>query len=57
MTAQNFIEGWRVVGTYLNTLIPIKDKNLTVVKYDQGDSKSIASSSRADKEIAHQVDV
>ena len=43
MTAQNFIEGWRVVGTYLNSN-PIKDKNLTVVKYDQGDSKSIASS-------------
>ena len=49
-TAQKFLsEGWRVVGTYLNTPIPIKDKNLTVVKYDQGDSKSICPSSRADK--------
>lgn len=56
-TAQKFLsEGWRVVGTYLNTPIPIKDKNLTVVKYDQGDSKSIAQAVAQIKEIAHQVD-
>ena len=43
-TARKFLdEGWKVVGTYLNTPIPLQDKNLIAIKYDQSDPESIAS--------------
>ena len=46
-TAATFLaEGWRVVGTYVTTPIPIKDKNLISFRYDQGDPKSIAAFSK-----------
>ncbi len=41
-TAKKFLaEGWRVIGTYLNTSINIENPNLTAIQYDQSDSKSI----------------
>lgn len=42
-TAKKFLaEGWRVVGTYLNTPINIENPNLIAIQYDQGDPRSIA---------------
>lgn len=41
-TAKKFLaEGWRVIGTYLNTPIPVQNSNLISIQYDQGDSQSI----------------
>lgn len=43
-TAKKFLaEEWRVIGTYLNTAIPIENQNLISIQYDQGDSQSIAN--------------
>ena len=56
-TARKFLgEGWRVIGTYLNTPIPLQDKNLVAIKYDQGDSESIAEAAEQISKIAPQVD-
>ncbi len=42
-TTKKFLnEGWRVIGTYLNTLIPIQNENLVAIQYDQSNSESIA---------------
>ncbi|MFA5987429.1 MAG: SDR family NAD(P)-dependent oxidoreductase, partial [Candidatus Paceibacterota bacterium] len=42
-TTQKFLnEGWQVIGTYLNNTIPVQNKNLISIKYDQSDPKSIA---------------
>lgn len=42
-TTKKFLsEGLRVVGTFLNTEIPIQDKNLVAIRYDQGDPKNVA---------------
>ncbi|MBX4181309.1 SDR family NAD(P)-dependent oxidoreductase [Candidatus Parcubacteria bacterium] len=41
-TANKFLsEGWRVIGTYLNSSIPLEHENLTTFQYDQGDAESI----------------
>ena len=56
-TAKKFLaEGWRVIGTYLNTAIPIQDENLTPIKYDQGDSKRIAQAVEEIKKVAPKID-
>lgn len=56
-TAKKFLsEGWRVVGTYLNTAIPIQDDNFISIKYDQGDSKSIAQAVEEIKKVAPEID-
>lgn len=55
-TAKKFLnEGWRVIGTYLNTPIPLQNQNLIAIKYDQSDPKSIAEVARQVTEIAPQV--
>jgi len=42
-TTKKFLaEGWRVIGTYLNTKIPLEHADLISVQYDQGDSQIIA---------------
>lgn len=57
-TAKKFLaEGWRVIGTYLNTPIPIEHTNLISIKYDQGDSSSVASAVEEIKKIAPDIDV
>lgn len=56
-TAKKFLnEGWRVIGTYLNTPIPIQDENLITIQYDQSNSESIAETSEKIKEIAPKLD-
>jgi len=56
-TAKVFLDnGWRVIGTYLNTQIPIKDKNLTAIKYDQSDPNSIMELTQKIKEITPKID-
>lgn len=41
-TAKKFLsEGWRVVGTYLNSPIPLEHENLVSFQYDQGSRESI----------------
>lgn len=41
-TAKKFLaEGWQVIGTYLNTSIPINHENLSVIRFDQGNPESI----------------
>ena len=57
-TTQKFLaEGWRVIGTYLNTPIPIDNPNLISIQYDQSDSLSIANFADQVASIAPQVDV
>lgn len=42
-TAKKFLaEGWRVIGTYLNTHPPIHHEQLIALQYDQGNPISIA---------------
>lgn len=42
-TAKKFlIEGWRVIGTYLDKPAPIENPNLVQIQYNQSDSQSIA---------------
>jgi len=56
-TAKRFLaEGWRVIGTYLNTLIPLQDKNLIAIQYDQGNSESIAKLANQIKETSFRID-
>jgi NAD(P)-dependent dehydrogenase (short-subunit alcohol dehydrogenase family) len=57
-TAKRFLnEGWRVIGTYFNTKIPIKHKNLIQVKYNQADSKNIKKTSLEITKIISNVDL
>lgn len=56
-TAKKFLsEGWRVIGTYLNTSIPIQNNNLIIIQYDQSNSESIAKVANQIKETVPQVD-
>lgn len=56
-TAKKFLaEGWRVIGTYLNTPIPITHQNLVTIKFDQGDPNSIISAAEKIKAATSQVD-
>ncbi len=56
-TANKFLtEGWRVIGTYLNTPINIENPNLISIHYDQGDSKSIAKAATQITKIAPRAD-
>ena len=56
-TAKKFLdEGWRVIGTYLNTPIPLESEHLTGVHYDQSDSDSIAQFTAHVTEIAPKLD-
>lgn len=56
-TAQKFLtEGWRVIGTYLNTSIPIADPNLVSVHYDQADPASIAKAAEEIEKAVPQID-
>ena len=57
-TAKKFLtEGWRVVGTYLNTSIPLQHDNLITIKYDQGNPKSIAEAADQIKKLVLHIDV
>lgn len=56
-TAKKFLnEGWRVVATYLDIPIPIEDKNLFSVQYDQGDPESIAEAVKRIKDLNFTID-
>jgi NAD(P)-dependent dehydrogenase (short-subunit alcohol dehydrogenase family) len=42
-TVKKFLaEGWRVIGTYLNSPIDMNHPDLISIQYDQGDSSSVA---------------
>ena len=57
-TAKRFLaEGWRIIGTYLNTPIPLQDNNLISIQYDQGNSESISKTADQIKGIAPRIDV
>ena len=52
-TAKKFLENdWRVIGTYLNTQIPIQHDNLVDIQYDQSSSESVKNLAEKVKEIA-----
>ena len=56
-TAKRFLaEGWRVIGTYLNTPMPIVNQNLLTVQFDQGDSSSIANAVKEIEKMAPEID-
>ncbi|MBI2034035.1 MAG: SDR family NAD(P)-dependent oxidoreductase [Candidatus Liptonbacteria bacterium] len=56
-TTKKFLsEGWRVIGTYLNTPIPISHQNLSVIQFDQGNSASIAKTADSIKKTAPEID-
>lgn len=56
-TAKKFLaEGWRVVGTYLDTKIPLEQKDLISIQYDQGDSTSIAKAASLIAASASRID-
>lgn len=56
-TAKKFLdEGWRVIGTYLNTQIPVEHKNLTALQYDQSNPKSIIETADKIKELVPNID-
>ena len=56
-TAKKFLaEGWRVIGTYLNTPLPLQDENLIAIQYDQGNSESIAKLAGQIKDISSHID-
>src|SRR3989344_5657477 len=56
-TAKKFLaEGWRVIGAYQNTPIPIDSENLASVHFDQGSPESIRIAAEEIQEIAPQID-
>lgn len=56
-TARKFLdEGWRVIGTYLNTKFPVEHPNLAAVHLDQGDSASVAEACERIREITSDID-
>ncbi|MBI2674627.1 MAG: SDR family NAD(P)-dependent oxidoreductase [Candidatus Yanofskybacteria bacterium] len=56
-TAKKFLaEGWCVIGTYLNTSIPLQDDNLIAIQYDQSNSESIAKAVTQIKETSPHID-
>lgn len=56
-TVKKFLtEGWRVVGAYQNTPIPVRSENLIAVRLDQGSPESIRSAAEEIKKIAPQID-
>lgn len=56
-TAKKFLnEGWRVIGTYLHTVIPIEHENLIAMQYDQGNSESITAVAEEIKKHAPTID-
>ena len=57
-TATKFLEeGWRVIGTYNKTRIPIENANCIGVQLDQGDTPSIKRAVEEIKQKAYQIDV
>lgn len=57
-TATRFLkEGWRVIGTYNKTPIPIKNADCISVQLDQGDTASIKRAAEEIKKITQQIDV
>ena len=57
-TAKKFLQkGWKVIGTYLNTSIPIKNMNLITIKYDQSNPRSIITAVRKIKQFTPQIDI
>lgn len=57
-TATRFLEeGWRVIGTYNKTPIPIKNANYVSIQLDQGDTASIKRAAEEIKKITQQIDV
>lgn len=56
-TAKKFItEGWRVIGTYLNTPIALAHENLISLRYDQGDFENIIKTADQIKNIVPEID-
>ncbi len=56
-TAKRFLaEGWRVIGTYLNTQIPITHQNLVSVQFDQGNTESILKATDFIKKTVPEID-
>ncbi len=49
-------EGWRVVGLYLNTQIPITHQNLISVQFDQGNPDSVTKAADLIKKTESQID-
>jgi len=57
-TTKKFLaERWRVVGTYLNTQIPLTHQNLTSIQFDQGNRGSIVKATDLIKNTEPQIDV
>lgn len=55
-TAKKFLaEGWRVVGAYRNTPIPIRSENFVAVRFDQGSPASIRAVAEEIQDIAPQI--
>lgn len=56
-TAKKFLsEGWQVIGTYFKTEIPLEDKNLIKIEYNQADPKSIEKTALEIKKKFSRVD-
>ena len=56
-SAKKFLtEGWRIIGTYLDTPVPLTDKNLSIIRFDQGNSESIASAAKEIEKMAPGID-
>ncbi|MDP3947642.1 MAG: SDR family NAD(P)-dependent oxidoreductase [bacterium] len=56
-SAKKFLtEGWRVIGMYLDTPVPLTDKNLSIIRFDQGDPESIASAVKEIEKITSEID-
>ena len=57
-TATKFLEeGWRVIGTYNKTRIPIENTNCISIQLNQGDTTNIKHAVEEIKQKAHQIDV
>lgn len=57
VTAERFLkEGWRVIGTYLNTLPSIQSENFTAVHMDQSSSESISHAVAEIRNVAPRID-
>lgn len=57
-TAKKFLdEGWLVIGTYLNTPVPLVHQNLKTIQYDQGNPESIAAAAQKIVSLIPRIDV
>lgn len=55
--AKKFLsEGWRVIGTYLNTPIPLDSQNLIAIQFDQGLRESIHEAIEKIKQSTDRID-